>query len=80
MDKFKNFLGIDVSKEFFDAVIILNSDKNTAVHEQFTNNSDGLKQMFKWLKSHKAYATDHGIRIRAFAFKSGVLILCKYRY
>jgi transposase len=58
MDKFKNFLGIDVSKEFFDAVIILNSDKNTAVHEQFTNNSDGLKQMFKWLKSHKAYATD----------------------
>ena len=52
MSKFSNFLGIDVSKEYFDAVIILDSVKTNTVHNQFTNNNDGLKELIKWLKSN----------------------------
>lgn|SRR5690606_11627415 len=52
MNKFKHYLGIDVSKEYFDAVIILNSNKNTTVHNQFTNDSNGLRNLISWLKSH----------------------------
>lgn len=51
MNKFSNFLGIDVSKDYFDAVIILNRDKSNTVHNQFTNDNKGLSEMVKWLKS-----------------------------
>ncbi len=51
MSKFSNFLGIDVSKEYFDAVIILNSNKTNTIHNQFSNDSKGLKELVKWLKS-----------------------------
>jgi transposase len=54
MCKFSNFLGIDVSKDFFDAVVILNNDRKNAVHCQFSNDSKGLKDMIKWLKSNKS--------------------------
>lgn len=40
MSKFKHFLGIDVSKEYFDAVIILNNVKE----KLFTTN---LQTMLK---------------------------------
>jgi len=54
MGKFKHFLGIDVSKEYFDAVIILNGIKDKTVHSQFTNNAKGIKSLCKWLKQHDA--------------------------
>jgi hypothetical protein len=44
----------DVSKDFFDAVVILNNDRKNAVHSQFSNDSKGLKDMIKWLKSNKS--------------------------
>jgi transposase len=53
MSKFSNFLGIDVSKEYFDAVVILNSDKTNTVHNQFINSSNGLRELIKWLKSNQ---------------------------
>lgn len=56
MSKFSNFLGIDVSKEYFDAVVILNSDKNNTIHNQFTNDSKGLKELISWLKSYQSNA------------------------
>lgn len=56
MSKFSNFLGIDVSKEYFDAVVILNSDKNNTIHNQFTNDSKGLKELTNWLKSYQSNA------------------------
>lgn len=56
MSKFNHFLGIDVSKEYFDAVVILNGDKNSTVHNQFTNDNKGLKQLFHWLKTNKSNA------------------------
>ncbi|WP_418262781.1 IS110 family transposase [Flavobacterium faecale] len=50
MNKFKHFLGIDISKEFFDAVIILDGKKEQSTHNQFRNNATGLKGLCKWLK------------------------------
>lgn len=50
MGKFKNFLGIDVSKDYFDAVIIVNGLKEKSIHNQFGNNLKGIKLLCKWLK------------------------------
>ncbi|MFK7115680.1 transposase, partial [Flavobacterium oreochromis] len=56
MSKFSNFLGIDISKDFFDAVVILDSKKNNTIHNQFTNDSKGLKELIVWLKSNQSNA------------------------
>jgi transposase len=37
MSKFKHFLGIDVSKEYFDSVVILDGNKEKPIHSQFVN-------------------------------------------
>lgn len=58
MSKFNHFLGIDVSKEYFDAVVILNGNKNNTVHNQFTNNNKGLKELVNWLKTNHSNAED----------------------
>lgn len=50
MSKFKHFLGIDVSKEYFDAVVILDGVKEKSVHNQFVNDYKGIKSLCKWLK------------------------------
>ncbi len=52
MNKFKHFVGIDVSKEFFDAVVILDGARDKSVHNQFLNNCNGIKALCKWLKEH----------------------------
>ncbi len=54
MSKFKNFLGIDVSKEDFDAVLILNNDDKSAIHRKFKNNKQGLNEALKWLLKHNS--------------------------
>lgn len=48
MDKIKNFIGIDISKEYFDATILINS--NQSLHNQFVNSKDGINKFVKWLK------------------------------
>lgn len=50
MSKFKNFLGIDVSKEYFDAVVIIDGKHHASIHNQFENSQKGLKSLNKWLK------------------------------
>jgi transposase len=50
MSKFKHFLGIDVSKEYFDAVVILDGKKDKTIHNQFVNDCKGIKSLCKWLK------------------------------
>lgn len=50
MSKFKHFLGIDVSKEYFDAVVILDGNKEKSIHSQFVNDYKGIKSLCKWLK------------------------------
>jgi len=50
MSKFKHFVGIDVSKEYFDAVFILDQSKEKSVHSQFVNDYKGIKSFCKWIK------------------------------
>lgn len=52
MSKFKHFVGIDVSKEYFDAVVILEGAKEKSIHNQFVNDYKGIKLLCKWLKEH----------------------------
>lgn len=56
MSKFKHFLGIDVSKEYFDAVVILDGNKEKPIHNQFTNDSKGIKSLCKWIKTQGSTA------------------------
>lgn len=51
MSKFKHFVGIDISKEYFDAVLL--SPKELSIHNQFTNDVKGVRSFIKWLKSEK---------------------------
>lgn len=43
-------MGIDVSKEYFDAVVILNGNKEKPIHNQFVNDYKGIQALRKWLK------------------------------
>src|ERR1043165_3827625 len=52
--KFDNHLGIDVSKETFDAALILQSNKEKIHSEQFSNDIKGLTRFFKWIKQMEA--------------------------
>lgn len=52
MSKFKHFLGVDVSKEYFDAVVILDGNREKTFHSQFVNDPKGVKSLSKWLKGH----------------------------
>ena len=50
----KNYLGIDVSKSWFDCslIVIKGQQKQPLVTERFDNNSNGLKRFKQWLKSY----------------------------
>ena len=54
MNKFTHFLGIDISKEYFDAAIILEGKKELNNHNQFANNAKGIRELRKWLKEFNA--------------------------
>lgn len=58
MSKFKNFIGIDVSKEYFDAVLLLENQKDKPIHNQFVNDYNGIKSFCKWLKKFRATSID----------------------
>jgi transposase len=50
MTNVKNFVGIDVSKNYFDAAIVKNVGKQEFIHERFDCDSNGLKSFDRWLK------------------------------
>lgn len=54
------FLGIDVSKPYFDATIlpVINHQKQPIETVRFNNTSDGIKCYEKWLKSYKVSFDD----------------------
>ncbi len=54
MSKFNHFLGIDVSKDFFDAVLLLDGNKEKPIHSQFNNTYKGIKALVKWMKNMDA--------------------------
>ena len=46
----KNFVGIDISKPYFDAAVIKADDPYHNVHNQFPQSSAGFKKMVTWLR------------------------------
>lgn len=47
---FKNFVGVDISKTWFDAVLIKAAEPSVIIHEQFTQKPEGFKKMQTWLQ------------------------------
>ena len=47
MKKYKYFFGVDVSKKTVDITYILNQ---TIIHQQFTNDQEGMQLLLQWLK------------------------------
>lgn len=52
-NEFSNFVGIDVSKQTIDVVFIFNNEINSAVHQQFDNDENGIKKMLGIVKKQK---------------------------
>lgn len=50
MSQFNHFVGIDISKDVFDAVLLLETE-NSPVHQKFDNTLKGCKSFLKWLRS-----------------------------
>jgi transposase len=73
---FTNFVGIDVSKKVLD-VFVLSSENELKIHQQFINDSDGIKKLISWVKKQKCVTAENvlfclehtGIYGRELAFK-----------
>lgn len=61
----KFFMGIDVSKPFFDAALLTVVDHKKAemVCERFDNSHEGIKLFEKWLKGHKVCFDDNTLLV-----------------
>jgi transposase len=46
----KNFIGIDISKTWFDVALIKADHLSESMHHQFSQSSDGFKKMVTWLQ------------------------------
>lgn len=55
MDKFTHFIGIDISKDYFDATILLG---NIQKHDQFLNTKKGVQAFLKWIKNEGCLVDD----------------------
>lgn len=49
MSKLKNFVGIDISKLWFDAALIKTDNPSQIVHRQFVQKPEGYKKLQEWL-------------------------------
>jgi len=52
----KNFVGIDISKTYFDAALVKVEDSSQIIHQQFSQNSEGFLKMILWLKQQDVTA------------------------
>ena len=55
---FKNFVGIDISKTWFDAALIKADNPLVILHEQFSQKPEGFKKMQTWLQTHHVLLDD----------------------
>jgi transposase len=53
MSKLKNFVGIDISKLWFDAALIKADNPSQIIHQQFAQKAEGYKKMQEWLIMYK---------------------------
>ena len=49
----KNFVGIDISKTWFDVAIIKADHPSESMHNQFSQCPGGFKKMIIWLKQQR---------------------------
>ncbi len=50
MKKYLLFIGIDMSKNWFDVALTVDGEKADMPHRQFDNTPKGFKQLIKWIK------------------------------
>lgn len=55
---FKNFVGVDISKTWFDAALITLADPSKIIHQQFSQTPDGYKKMQQWLQQYDVSLND----------------------
>ena len=48
----KNFVGIDISKAYFDAVVVKDQTPGETIHHQFSQKPEGFLKMLQWLQQH----------------------------
>lgn len=58
MSKLKNFVGIDISKLWFDAALIKPGNTWQIIHQQFAQTKDGFKKMLEWLALYGVFVSD----------------------
>ena len=51
--KFTYFIGIDISKDSFDACFCSEKHPDRFVHSKFANSAAGCRQLLTWLRKHK---------------------------
>jgi transposase len=51
MKQYQHFFGVDISKRTVDITFIW---KQTAIHQQFTNDAQGMENLMKWIEELKA--------------------------
>ena len=61
----KYFIGIDVSKPFFDAalMVVINHQKQPIQSAHFENTDHGLKAFEKWLKDNKVSFAENTVLV-----------------
>lgn len=50
---FKNFVGIDISKSWFDITLITKDVTAKPLHQQFAQTANGFTQLVEWLQEHE---------------------------
>lgn len=48
----KNFVGIDISKTYFDAALVKIENFTQIIHQQFAQNLEGFQKMILWLQQY----------------------------
>lgn len=52
MNKLQNFIGIDISKQWFDAALLRKNKPDDIIHHQFEQSKEGFKEFGCWLKEN----------------------------
>ncbi len=79
---FKNFVGIDISKTWFDAVLVKADNSKIIAHEQFTQKPEGFLKMQAWLLKQGVLLDDQTLFCMEYTgiYNSGLvqyLVKCK---
>lgn len=54
----KNFVGIDISKTYFDAAIVKAEDHSKIIHQQFSQTQEGFLKLSQWLYENNITVTE----------------------